>query len=145
MFATSYFGDTFEFHFHVCCEHINGRFETEFLHSSPNFSILSYTSCNQNDYSVRSVRRCASNFCQDLGWEKLALLGSFNRMKKVTLRELQSLIGVLSFACKCVVTGRPFLCRLMTLTTGDIPQILVNYGLDPVPSVIQKELLPWPL
>ena len=38
--------------------------------------------------------------------------------RKVTLKELQSLIGMLSFACKVVVPGRPFLRRLIDLTRG---------------------------
>ena len=48
----------------------------------------------------------------------VALLRSFSRRKKVTLRQLQSLIGVLSFACKVIVPGRPFLRRLINLTMG---------------------------
>ena len=48
----------------------------------------------------------------------IALVKSFSRRKKVTLRVLQSLIGTLSFACKVVVPGRPFLRRLINLTIG---------------------------
>ena len=40
------------------------------------------------------------------------------RRKKVQLRELQSLIGVLNFACRVVVPGRAFLRRLINLTMG---------------------------
>ena len=47
-----------------------------------------------------------------------ALVKTFSRRKKVTLRELQSLIGTLSFASKVVVGGRPFLRRLIDLTIG---------------------------
>ena len=43
---------------------------------------------------------------------------SFSRRKKVTLLELQSLIGTLNFACKVVTPGRPFLQRLIDLTIG---------------------------
>lgn len=39
-------------------------------------------------------------------------------VKKTTLRELQSLIGLLNFACKVVVPGRAFLRRLIKLTIG---------------------------
>lgn len=42
----------------------------------------------------------------------------FSRCKKVTLQELQSLIGVLNFACLVVVPGRAFLRRLIDLTIG---------------------------
>lgn len=36
--------------------------------------------------------------------------------RKVTLRELQALVGLLNFACGVVVPGRPFLRRLINLT-----------------------------
>lgn len=45
---------------------------------------------------------------------------SFRKRKKVTLRELQSLIGLLNFACSVVLPGRPFLRRLIDLTKGVI-------------------------
>ena len=38
--------------------------------------------------------------------------------KKLTLQELQSLIGLLNFACAVVVPGRPFLRRIIDLTKG---------------------------
>jgi len=38
--------------------------------------------------------------------------------KKVTLKSLQSLIGLLNFACQVVLPGRPFLRRLIDLTIG---------------------------
>lgn len=43
---------------------------------------------------------------------------SAKRRKKMTLRELQSLIGLLNFACCVVVPGRAFLRRLINLTKG---------------------------
>ncbi|RLJ22836.1 hypothetical protein DJ031_00175 [bacterium endosymbiont of Escarpia laminata] len=46
------------------------------------------------------------------------LLLSFLAKQKVTLKELQSLIGVLSFASEVVVPGRPFLRRLIDQTLG---------------------------
>lgn len=45
-------------------------------------------------------------------------LHSAKRRKKMTLRELQSLIGLLNFACCVVVPGRAFLRRLIALTRG---------------------------
>ena len=46
------------------------------------------------------------------------LLESFCKRRKVTLRELQSLIGLLNFTCSVIVPGRAFLRRLIDLTIG---------------------------
>ena len=46
------------------------------------------------------------------------LLKSFQHKKKATLVELQSLIGLLNFACSVVIPGRPFLRHLIDLTMG---------------------------
>ena len=46
------------------------------------------------------------------------LLSNFLRKKKVTLRDIQSLTGLLNFACSVVVPGRAFLRRLIDLTIG---------------------------
>ena len=46
------------------------------------------------------------------------LISTFLRRKKVTLREIQSLIGLLNFVCSVVVPGRAFLRRLIDLTKG---------------------------
>ena len=48
----------------------------------------------------------------------MLLLEKFLYCKKVTLRELQSLIGLLNFACSVIVPGRAFLRRLIDLTMG---------------------------
>ena len=45
-----------------------------------------------------------------------SLLLAFQSKQKVTLKELQSLIGVLNFACSVVVPSRVFLRRLIDLT-----------------------------
>jgi hypothetical protein len=42
----------------------------------------------------------------------------FLNRKKVTLKDLQSLIGLLNFACSVIVPGRAFLRRLIDLTQG---------------------------
>ena len=47
-----------------------------------------------------------------------SLLSQFIKRAKVTLRELQSLVGVLNFACTVIVPGRAFLRRLIDLTIG---------------------------
>ena len=46
------------------------------------------------------------------------LIASFLRRRKITLREIQSLTGLLNFACTVVVPGRTFLRRLIDLTIG---------------------------
>ena len=47
-----------------------------------------------------------------------SLLRSFSQKTKCTLKELQSLIGTLQFACKAIRTGRPFIRGLIDLTCG---------------------------
>ena len=47
-----------------------------------------------------------------------ALLTSFYSRRKVTLKELQSLIGLLNFTCSVILPGRAFLRRLIDLTIG---------------------------
>jgi hypothetical protein len=44
------------------------------------------------------------------------LLLQFKARKSVKLRELQSLLGLLNFACRVISPGRPFLRRLINLT-----------------------------
>ena len=46
------------------------------------------------------------------------LLRQFNLWRKVSLRELQSLLGLLNFTCSIVVPGRAFLRRMIDLTRG---------------------------
>ena len=45
-------------------------------------------------------------------------IANFLSRKKVTLKELQSLLGLLNFACAVVTPGRAFLRRLIDLTRG---------------------------
>ena len=55
--------------------------------------------------------------------EKLrSSLEAFSRRKTVTFKELQSLIGLLNFACLVVTPGRAFLRRLIDLTCRDTNQ-----------------------
>ncbi|XP_032231780.2 uncharacterized protein LOC116614660 [Nematostella vectensis] len=53
---------------------------------------------------------------QDKIDKSIQLITSFLRRKKVSLQELQSLIGMLNFACSVVMPGRAFLRRLIDLT-----------------------------
>ena len=48
----------------------------------------------------------------------LSSISNFLQRKKVTLKEIQSLTGLLNFACTVVVPGRAFLRRLVGLTEG---------------------------
>ena len=48
-----------------------------------------------------------------------ALLSTYKKKKtSITLRELQSIVGLLNFACSVTTPGRPFLRRLIDLSTG---------------------------
>lgn len=57
-----------------------------------------------------------------LPWDKIdkcrTKLIALQHKKKPTLRELQSVLGLLNFACQVVVPGRAFLRRLIQLTIG---------------------------
>lgn len=57
-----------------------------------------------------------------LPFEKIAkirhMLGLVKHRKCLPLKELQSVIGLLSFACSVIAPGRPFLRRLIDLTVG---------------------------
>ena len=46
------------------------------------------------------------------------LLAQYMRRRKITLVELQSLLGLLNFACKVIRPGRAFVRRLINLTCG---------------------------
>ena len=50
--------------------------------------------------------------------EIMQRIDNFWHREKVTLREMQSLIGVLNFACKAIVPGRPFCRRLINSICG---------------------------
>ena len=45
-------------------------------------------------------------------------LTTFKTKKKATLKEIQSLVGLLNFACRVITPGRVFLRRLINLTVG---------------------------
>lgn len=46
------------------------------------------------------------------------LLHTYLKRRKVTLKELQSLLGLLNFTCSVIVPGRAFLRRMIDLTKG---------------------------
>ena len=92
--------------------------------------------CSDINVPIKQSKTCRSSTCQTvmgieidtvvmearLPLDKInhakTLVNSFLRRNKVTLHELQSLIGYLNFACLVVVPGRPFLRRLIHLTKG---------------------------
>ena len=43
----------------------------------------------------------------------VTLISEFLKRKKVSLKEMQSLIGLLNFTCSVVIPGRTFLRRLI--------------------------------
>ena len=59
---------------------------------------------------------CEARLPADKITKSKALLSKFLQRKKATLKEVQSLIGLLNFACSVVVPGRAFLRRLIDLT-----------------------------
>ena len=61
---------------------------------------------------------CESRLPEDKLLKCKQLIAEFIKKKKATLRELQSLTGVLNFPCSVVVPGRCFLRRLIDLTIG---------------------------
>lgn len=66
-------------------------------------------------------------------------LAKFSKHRKITLKELQSLLGLLNFCCTVVPPGRPFLRRLTDLTkkvTRPSHRITLN-------KESRKDLLAW--
>ena len=68
-----------------------------------------------------------------------ALIREFLNQKSVTLRSLQSLIGVLNFACSVIVPGRTFLRRLIDLTIG----VKQPYHHIKIKSEVKLDLTTW--
>ena len=68
-----------------------------------------------------------------------ALLLDFLHRKKATLREVQSLTGLLNFACSVIVPGRAFLRRLIDQTVGiQSPHHLIRLSKD-----VKEDLKVW--
>jgi len=59
--------------------------------------------------------------------------------RKVSLKELQSLLGLLNFACSVVVPGRVFLRRLINLTIG----VHQSHHLIRLTLEVKKDLKIW--
>lgn len=61
------------------------------------------------------------------------------KKEKIRLRDLQSIIGTLNFACGAVVPGRPFLRRLIDLTIG----VSKPYYYIRVTAQVREDLCTW--
>ncbi len=62
--------------------------------------------------------RCQARLPRDKITKCIQFIANFLNLKKVMLRELQSLLGLLNFACVVVTPGHAFLRRLIDLTHG---------------------------
>lgn len=62
--------------------------------------------------------KCEARLPRDKIEKCVQTIADFLHRKKVTLKELQSLIGLLNFACSVVTPGRAFSRRLIDLTHG---------------------------
>ena len=68
-----------------------------------------------------------------------AQLLDMHRRRKTTLKELQSLIGLLNFTCSVVLPGRAFLRRLVDLTKGvRLPRHRIR-----ITEACRRDLLVW--
>ena len=69
----------------------------------------------------------------------LSSISNFLKRKKVTLKEIQSLTGLLNFACSVVVPGRAFLRRLIDLTVG----VRSSYHMIRMSREVKADLAVW--
>lgn len=76
---------------------------------------------------------------QDKVLKATNVVESFLQKDKSTLKEFQSLIGLLNFACSVVIPGRPFLRRLINLTIG-VPKSFHHIRIT---SEVKADLLLW--
>ncbi|VDI66828.1 Hypothetical predicted protein [Mytilus galloprovincialis] len=72
------------------------------------------------------------------------LLEKFSHMKRCTLKELQSLIGVLNFACSVIQPGRAFLRRMinLTMTVSDGRTVFENIPSCSTQTVLSSTSIP---
>ena len=66
-------------------------------------------------------------------------INKFLTYKNCTLRQMQSLIGSLNFACRAILPGRPF-CRRLINATCDLTQ---PHHYLPITRGIRKDLELW--
>jgi hypothetical protein len=80
-------------------------------------TVLATTCISAHGIEVDSIKMEA-RLPQDKLTRARDLLILYTNKRTITLKQLQSLIGLLNFACKVVVPGRAFLRRLVDLTCG---------------------------
>lgn len=85
--------------------------------------------------SVAMECRLPLDKVQDL----LAVVGQVRRSKKVQLRQVQSLLGKLNFACRIIPMGRIFCRRLAQATAG----VSVPHHFLRLPSDVREDLAVW--
>ena len=69
----------------------------------------------------------------------LTAISQLQSRKKVTLKDLQSILGLLNFACSVIIPGRVFLRRLINLTIG----IKKPYHFIRLNTEVKKDLRIW--
>ncbi len=90
------------------------------------------------------LARCREGIKRLLGYPSPNQSSCSSKSKKsskvlCTLRELQSILGLLSFACSVIVPGRAFLRRLFALTAG----VAKPYFFVKITNVARKDLRVW--
>ena len=90
--------------------------------------------------SLDSVRMIAYLSPDKLGQAR-SLLENWQKRSSCKLKELQSLIGVLQFACRVIAPGRTFLRRMIALTCG----VKQPYHFVRLNSGFYKDLAMWEL
>ena len=66
------------------------------------------------------------------------LLENWNDMSRVNIKQVQSLVGVLSFAASCIRQGRPFFSRILNFLR-EMP----SRGYKLVPDEVKKDIVWW--
>ena len=98
--------DTF---FRVCAD-IKVPIKSEKTHFPSTVIVIYGIEIDSNEMIARLPKDKLERICRDLA--------RFKQKRSVTLSELQSLLGLLNFACSVIIPGRTFLRRLYDLTIG---------------------------
>ena len=75
----------------------------------------------------------------EVKWQEIqSLLKDWKGKKSASLKEVQSLAGVLNFACRCVVSGRIYLSRILNFLR-QLPKVGKRY----VPESVKRDISWW--